>query len=96
MVLYNNKISYDLNSEGFRVNPGFDTVSWRKTIAVFGCSYVFGMVYQKVIQYQERINLKTNHDVINLGVEGLSNYGILYNVTQFKKKYNPKMYNIMD
>ena len=85
-----NKISYDLNSEGFRA-PRFDMVSWRKTIAVFGCSYVFGTGLPESHTISGRINLKTNHDVINLGVEGLSNYGILYNVTQFKKKYNPKI-----
>lgn len=86
----NRKITYDLNSDGFRA-PEFDTVDWKNTIAVFGCSFVFGTGLSEHSSIPTLIQPKTKYTVVNLGVEGLSNYGILYNLIQFKKKYNPKI-----
>lgn len=86
----NQKISYELNSDGFRA-PEFNTVDWKNTIAVFGCSFIFGTGLHKHSTIPTLIQPKTKYNVVNLGVEGLSNYGILYNLVQFKKKYNPKV-----
>ena len=86
----NQKISYDLNSDGFR-GPEFNTIDWSNTIAVFGCSYIFGTGLAETSTISNCIKSKTKCNVINLGVEGLSNYSILHNMIQFKKKYNPKI-----
>jgi len=86
----NQKMSYEINSEGFRA-PEFNTVDWKNTVAVFGCSFIFGTGLSKHSTIPTFLQPKTKYNVINLGVEGLSNYGILYNLIQFKKKYNPKV-----
>ena len=84
------KSFYKVNKTGFRMSCELDEVDWKNTIAVFGCSHIFGkgVSYDSTVPYffSEIHNIPT----ANLGVEGSSNDTIFNNIVHFLKQYKPK------
>lgn len=81
---------YQVNKTGFRMSCELDDVDWKNTVAVFGCSHVFGKgvpVDSTVPYFFSEIH---NTPTANLGVEGSSNDTIFNNVVHFLKNYTPK------
>ena len=72
-------IVYNMNSDGFR-SPEFDTVDWKNSYVIIGCSHIqgIGTTYDNTIG--EVISRKLNAPVINLGVGGISNEVIYNNI----------------
>lgn len=83
---HNDEVIYRFNSFGFRA-PEFDTVDWKDSYIILGCSHVLGIgnPYEETIgQY---ISKELNHPVINMGVGGASMAVIYNNLLKLIKDY---------
>ncbi len=85
---YNKKVIYNLNKHKFRA-PEFDDVQWDRSIAVFGCSNIFGTGQLEEETIPTMISQYTDRPVINMGVGGLGCDGVAHNVAMLKKMYDP-------
>lgn len=83
----NTKVVYNINSNGFRA-PEFDTIDWSNSIALVGCSYVFGEGVSEQDTLGAKISQLTGKNVINLGVPGASNESIFLNAINVQR-YQP-------
>lgn len=74
---YQELIEYRFNSDGFRA-PEFDTIDWKNSYVILGCSHVFGIgnPYQDTIG--EFLSKELSAPVINLGVYG-AGFEVIYN-----------------
>ena len=72
------KIVYNFNSDGYRTYD-FNTVDWKNSIVVLGCSCVFGagLAEDETISYN--LEQLTGRQTINMGVSGASNELIINN-----------------
>jgi len=68
---YNKEIIYNLNSNFYRA-PEWNTIDWKQSIVVLGCSHVFGegLATDETVCYQ--LEKLYNRPVINLGQSGTS------------------------
>ena len=82
------KVVYNLNKHRFRA-PDFDDVQWDRSIAVFGCSNIFGTGQLENETIPALLTKFTDRPVINMGVGGLGCDGVAHNVAVMKKTYNP-------
>jgi len=79
-------IPYKINSFGFRA-PEFDTVDWKNSYVILGCSHVFGVgtAYEETIgQYIAR---ELDSPVINMGVGSATTTVIYNNLLKLIKDY---------
>lgn len=74
---HNELISYKLNSDGFRA-PEFESVDWKNSYVIFGCSHVFGLGNPNKETISEHISKELSTPVINLGSPGAS-VEVIYN-----------------
>ena len=79
---FDKKVSYNLNSNFYRA-PEWDTVNWKESIVVFGCSHVFGegLAQDETVCYQLQNLL--DRPVINLGQSGTSTMFSWHNSIKF-------------
>ena len=70
---YNKEIIYNLNSNFYRA-PEWNTIDWKQSIVVLGCSHVFGegLATDETVCYQ--LEKLYNRPVINLGQSGTSTF----------------------
>lgn len=83
------RISYKINSHGFRARE-FNDIDWNNSIALVGCSYIFGTGVAEKDTVGYYLSQLTNMSVINLGMPGIGNDGIFINackIQQYKPKY---------
>lgn len=86
----NNKITYELNSQGYRCKE-FDEIDWINSYAVVGCSHIFGSGNRLEDTIPRLIQKKTGVNCINLGVPSSScehqflNTLLLLSYTKVKK-----------
>ena len=80
------KFTYRLNSFGFRA-PEFDTVDWKNSYVIFGCSHVQGVGNPFEETIGQYISEELGHPVINMGVGGISISGIYNNILKLIKDY---------
>lgn len=80
------KVSYNLNSENYRTRE-WDDIDWENSIAVFGCSHVFGegIATDETLCFQ--LEQLTGRPVINLGQSGTSTLFSWHNSLQFDKNF---------
>lgn len=78
--------NYRVNSSGYRAAE-FDTIDWKESIVIFGCSMVFGegLDEEQTISYQ--LSNLLNCPVINMGVTGSSIQHSVHNQVILKKNY---------
>jgi hypothetical protein len=89
--LENFNISYNLNSNGYRA-PEWDTVDWKNSIVIFGCSIVFGIGLPKEETISYKLEKLLNQPVINLGVPGSGPTYTLHNSQLIFKNFGiPKI-----
>jgi len=101
---YNKEIAYNLNSNFYRASK-WDTLNWKESVVVFGCSHVFGegLAEDETLCYQLQNLL--NRPVINLGQSGTSTifswhnsiklfetFGIPHTVIQLWSDYGRLLY----
>lgn len=79
----NNAVLYSVNSQGYRCND-FKYLDWGNSIIMLGCSYVFGASVTDHDTLPFRLQELLGIDVINLGVNGGSQYTNLYNLVTLK------------
>lgn len=82
-------ISYHFNSEKCRA-PEFDQIDWKNSIAVLGCSYVFGEGVPDHFTIPAAVSQLTGLNTVNLGVLGAGNDSIFFNALNIQK-YRPRM-----
>lgn len=82
-------ISYHLNSESCRA-PEFDQIDWKNSVAVLGCSYVFGEGVPDHFTIPAAVSRLTGLNAINLGVPGAGNDSIFFNALNIQK-YRPRL-----
>ena len=83
---HRSSFSYKINSFGFRA-PDFNTVDWRNSYVILGCSHVFGVgtpYHETIGQY---IAKELNSPVINMGVGGATTTVIYNNFLKLIKDY---------
>ena len=83
-----NNVIYNLNKHNFRA-PDFDDVQWDRSIAVFGCSNIFGTGQLEQDTIPTLMSQFTDRPIINMGVGGLGCDGVAHNVAIMKQNYNP-------
>jgi hypothetical protein len=66
---YNKKISYVFNEWGFRTKT-FDSVDWKNSVVVFGCSNTSGTGLAEEDTVTVQLEKLLNMPVINLGISG--------------------------
>ena len=66
---HNKKVSYVFNEWGFRTKT-FDSIDWKNSVVVFGCSNVFGHGLAEEDTVAAQLEKKLNIPVINLGING--------------------------
>lgn len=71
------EFTYRFNSFGFRA-PEFDTVDWKNSYVILGCSHVQGTGNPFEETIGQYIAKELGHPVINMGVGGAS-VGVIYN-----------------
>jgi len=78
--------NYCVNSAGYRTDE-FDTIDWKKSIVIFGCSMVFGegLDAEQTISYQ--LSKLLNCPVINMGVTGSSIQYSVHNQLILKQNF---------
>jgi len=64
-------VNYTLNHNGYRA-VDFDTVDWENSIAMFGCSQLFGVGLDDTDTLPSQLSFLIKRPVINLGVIGSS------------------------
>lgn len=62
-------VYYELNTDGYRTQE-WDQFDWSESIAIFGCSHVFGEGVAEQSSLPWRLQCLTGRRVINLGVPG--------------------------
>ena len=77
---------YRFNSFGFRA-PEFDTVDWKNSYVIVGCSHVQGIGNPFDETIGQYISKELGHPVINMGVGGISISGIYNNILKLIKDY---------
>jgi len=79
---FNKQVSYNLNTNFYRA-PEWDTVNWKESVVVFGCSHVFGegLAQDETVCYQLQNLL--DRPVINLGQSGTSTMFSWHNSIKF-------------
>ncbi len=82
----NNTISYAVNKQGFRTAE-FDTIDWRNSVVIFGCSNVFGVGLDDQDTISFRLSAILNMPVVNLGIGGTSIEYALHNSVILKSGY---------
>lgn len=89
---YRNKsITYTLNSDGYRCQE-FNTIDWKNSIVMFGCSHVFGAGNDDKETIPSFLESNFNLPVINMGINGSSIMTSLHNSLILSKKYgSPKL-----
>lgn len=88
--LYNYKILYKKNSQGFTTYE-FDDVNWNVSFIVLGCSNVFGLGLREEHTFIKLLEEKLDRPVINLGINGSAVDTACYNSFElFKSGKRPK------
>lgn len=81
------KVFYKVNKYGYRTDE-WENIDWKNSIAIFGCSYTFGIGLaedETISYYLEEL---TGKRVINLGVGGGSNELSLMNCTHMINNFD--------
>jgi hypothetical protein len=78
--------NYLLNSDGYRTLE-FDTIDWKKSIVIFGCSMVFGEALDEENTIAYQLSKFLNCPVINMGVIGSSIQHSVHNQVILKQNY---------
>lgn len=68
---YNKELEYTLNSNFYRA-PEWDSINWKESVVVFGCSHVFGEGLAEDETVCHQLQNLLNKPVINLGQSGTS------------------------
>jgi hypothetical protein len=83
---FDKKVLYNLNNNFYRA-PEWDTIDWKESVVVFGCSHVFGegLAYDETVCYylQELLG----RPVINLGQSGTSTIFSWHNSIKFYETF---------
>ena len=66
------KITYHINSHGYRCDKNFNEVDWESSIVVLGCSKVFGIGVDNENTLSGHIHHLTGIPTVNLGIPGAS------------------------
>jgi len=64
-------VRYTVNSQGYR-SPEFNTIDWRSSMLIFGCSFVFGLGISDTDTCAHQLSTITDNAVVNLGVSSSS------------------------
>lgn len=83
-------ITYKTNSEGFRCDKDFDEIDWKNTIAVVGCSFIYGQGMPSHLTVSSILTDDYDIPCVNMGCPGASNFMIHTNAIHVMKKYKPK------
>lgn len=86
----NKKISYSLNSYGYRC-PEFTDINWNNSIVALGCSHTYGVAVDDTETYSYQLQKKLNKPVINLGMAGWSIWHIVYTARILKSLHPHKV-----
>jgi len=81
---------YKTNVQGFRVDTNLDDVDWENSIALVGCSHVFGDGVYSTETISAHLSEFLGCPVINLGFPGASNKQIHNNAIVTYERYKPK------
>jgi hypothetical protein len=68
---FNKKVKYTQNKNGYRTY-NFDTIDWKNSVILFGCSNVFGVGLDDSDTISSRLSKIINRPVINMGGPGTS------------------------
>jgi hypothetical protein len=66
---HNKKISYVFNEWGFRTKT-FDSIDWKNSVVVFGCSNTFGSGLAEEDTVAAQLEKKLNMSIVNLAISG--------------------------
>jgi hypothetical protein len=79
---FNKEVSYELNSNFYRA-PEWNTINWKESVVVFGCSHVFGegLAQDETVCYQ--LENLLDRPVINFGQSGTSTIFSWHNSIKF-------------
>ena len=101
---FDKEVLYNLNSDFYRA-PEWNTVDWKESVVVFGCSHVFGEGLAEDETICHQLQNLLNRPVINLGQSGTSTmfswhnsikffetFGIPYAVIQLWTDYGRMLY----
>jgi hypothetical protein len=83
---WNKTLTYTCNSQGYRA-PEFDTVDWKNSIVVFGCSMVAGIGVDDKETITHQLHLKSGRPVINMGAPGAGLDVALWNNYILRSQY---------
>ena len=81
---FNKSITYKFNSQGYRTAE-WDTIDWKESVVVFGCSYVTGEGLAEEDTVTTQLSKLLRRPVINLGVSATGMSFSFYNSTMLYK-----------
>ena len=79
---FNKEVSYNLNTNFYRA-PEWNTVNWKESVVVFGCSHVFGEGLAQDETVCHQLQNLLDRPVINLGQSGTSTMFSWHNSIKF-------------
>lgn len=82
-------IEYDINELGYRA-PQFDTIDWKNSLPVFGCSTIFGTGLANEQLCSTLAAEAKGYTPVNFGYPGGSNETILRNIVSFINNVSEK------
>ena len=87
---HNYELIYNHNDYGYRGVVDFKDLDWSKTVAIYGCSYVYGQGVSEHETISHYLQAKLNTPVVNMGVPGSGIEAQYWNIRWLNKKFKPK------
>ena len=81
---FDKTITYKFNSQGYRA-PEWDTIDWKESVVVFGCSMVVGEGLAEEDTVTSQLSKLLGRPVVNLGVSGTGMSFSFYNSVMLYK-----------
>jgi hypothetical protein len=80
-------VTYTFNNHGYRTDE-FNTIDWKNSIVIFGCSHVFGVGIDDQYTLDKQLSYLISKPVINMGIPGSSISYALHNALSLRSGYD--------
>ena len=87
---HNYELIYNHNDYGYRGVTNFKDLDWSKTVAIYGCSYVYCQGVNEHETISHYLQTRLNAPVVNIGVPGSGIEVQYWNIRWLNKKFKPK------
>ena len=87
---HNYELMYNHNDYGYRGVTNFKDLDWSKTVALYGCSYIYSQCVNEHETISHYLQALLNTPVVNMGIPGSGIEVQYWNMRWLNKKFHPK------